>query len=110
MTNTEISSFFVNDISLNLLVVTLVIFTILVLKSGGIRSFQFQMSIFIIIWIAGEILHVFGEGGFVSYPHLQELSPILHFISMISISLVFLLRYIYVRRDGKKILSDFENT
>lgn len=103
-------TFFVTDITLNLLVATLVIFTLLALKSGGVKSFHFQISIFVFIWIFGETLHVFGEGGFIPYPNLAEMSPIIHVISMTLISLVFLLRYIYVKKDEKKIITNIENT
>lgn len=105
----EILAFFVTNITLNLLVVTLVIFALLALKSGSIKSFHFQISIFVFIWIFGEVLHVFGEAGFLPYPNLVEMSPIIHFISMTLISFVFLLRYIYVKRDEKNSLSNFEN-
>lgn len=105
----EILTFFVTDITLNLLVATLVIFALLALKSGSIKSFHFQIFVFVFIWIFGEALHVFGEAGFLPYPNLADMYPIIHVISMTLISLVFLLRYINVKRDKKKFLSNFEN-
>jgi hypothetical protein len=109
MTYNELFTLLITDTTLHLLVIALGIFTILAIKSRSIRSFQFQLSIFIIIWIGGEILHVIGTSNFLPYPNLDQLSPIIHTMSMISISLVFLLRYIYVKKDEKKFIADIEN-
>jgi len=108
LTLNEVLTFFISNVTLNLLLVAFVIFSIISIKSG-IRSFQFQISIFIIIWIAAEILHVFGESNFLPNPNLEQLSPIIHTVSMISISLVFLLRYIHVKKDEKKFIANIEN-
>lgn len=56
------------------------------------------------------MLHVFGESDFLPYPNLEEVSPIIHTISMISISLVFVLRYIYVKKDERKFITNIENS
>lgn len=108
MTLTEVLLFFITDITLNLLVIALVIFSIIAIKSG-IRSFQFQISTFIIIWIIGEVLHVFGESGFLPYENLAKFSPIIHVTSMILISIIFLVRYVYVKKDEKKFIANMDN-
>lgn len=105
-----LNALLINDITLHLLIVAFVIFGILSIKLRNIRSFQFQMSIFILIWIVGEVLHVFGTSGQLPYPDLAILAPMIHTISMISISLIFLIRYIYVRRDENKFMDSIENT
>jgi len=106
----EILGVLINDLTLGLLIVAFVVFGILAIKSHSIRSFQFQISIFILIWIVGEVLHVFDYSGLLPYPDLAILAPMIHTISMILISLIFLIRYIYFRLDEKRFIDNIENS
>lgn len=109
MTYNEIFALLITDTTLQLLVIALGLFSALAIKSWNIKSFQFQISVFVVVWITGEILHVCGESRVFLYPNLEELSLVIHTMSMVSISLVFVLRYIYVKKDDKKFNADIED-
>jgi hypothetical protein len=60
-----------NSITTLLLLVALGIFVWLAVRSRNIRSFQFQISIFIIIWILGEITGILQNNGITVLSALQ---------------------------------------
>ena len=51
-----------------LLFVALGIFVWLACRSHSVKSFQFQISIFILIWIGGEIMTTLHESGLFNLP------------------------------------------
>ena len=50
----------VSNFTLYLLFVALGIFVWLAWRSRSVKSFQFQISIFLLIWIGGEFMFCFG--------------------------------------------------
>src|SRR5215472_3625005 len=60
-----------DNITTALLFVALGIFVWLAVLSKNIRTFQFQISIFIIIWIFGEIAGILRDSGIISLSVLQ---------------------------------------
>ncbi|MDW0248839.1 MAG: hypothetical protein QN702_04370 [Nitrososphaeraceae archaeon] len=54
---------FLEKSTIFLLVISLGLFRWSALSSRNLRKFQFQMSIFVLIWIAGEIVRVLHEEG-----------------------------------------------
>jgi len=97
-----------SNMTIILLLVALGIFLYLIVRSMNIRNFQFQMSIFLIIWILGEITGSLQDSGIVILPALQgDIGLEIHTFSMIFFSVMLWLRFIYSERSGKKMVEDF---
>jgi bacteriorhodopsin len=100
---------FMNDITLVLLLISLTIFLWIALRSKkNIRSFQFQTSVFLVIWILGEIVNLLKDNGigvivFSSLPENVGLQ--IHLISMVFFSAMLWLRYYYSQKSGKQIIN-----
>jgi len=60
-----------SNITVILLLVALGIFVWLVVRSKSIRSFQFQMSIFLVVWILGEIAGSLRDNRIIVFTALQ---------------------------------------
>ena len=98
-----------SNITIILLLVALGIFVWLVVRSKSVRSFQFQMSIFLIVWILGEITGYLQDSGIVIFPSLQgDIGLEMHTASMIFFSVLLWLRFFYSERSGKKIVEDLD--
>ncbi len=95
-----------SNITVILLLVALGIFVWLAARSKNIRSFQFQMSIFLIVWILGEI-----TGGIVVFPALQgDIGLEIHVVSMIFFSIMLWIRFFYSERSGKRIIENLDTS
>jgi len=101
---TEIS--LVGYITLILLLVAVGIFGSLAIKSKSVKSFQFQISIVLIIWIAGEVVDFSGEMELLQLGNFEELPSVIHMAAMILISIVFWLRFYFAKRSGKRLADD----
>jgi hypothetical protein len=100
-----------NSITIILLLGALGIFVWLAARSKNIRSFQFQLSIFIIIWILGDMVGILHDNGVVVFSALQsDVGSGIHVVSMVFLSLMLWLRYYYSERSGKKIIEDLDAT
>jgi hypothetical protein len=96
-----------SNITIILLLVALGIFVWLAARSKNIRSFQFQMSMFLIVWILGEITGIIQDSGIVVFPALQgDIGLEIHVVSMVFFSLMLWLRFFYSERSSNKILED----
>jgi len=96
-----------NSITIMLLLGALGIFVWLAARSKSIRSFQFQLSIFIIIWIVGDMVSVLHDNGIIGFSALQsDLGSGIHLVSMVFFSMMLWLRYYYSERSGKKMIED----
>ena len=99
----------VSNITIFLLLVALGIFVWLVARSMRIRSFQFQMSIFLIIWILGEITSSLQDSGLVILAALQgDIGLEVHTVSMIFFSVMLWLRFFYSERSGKRVIEGLD--
>lgn len=99
----------VSNITIFLLLVALGIFVGLIMKSLNIRSFQFQMSIFLILWILGEIIGNLQDSGIVIFPALQgDVGLKVHTVSMFFFSVMLWLRFFYSERSGKKVIEGLD--
>ena len=79
--------------------------------SRNVRSFQFQMSIFLIVWILGEIIGNLQDSGIVIFPALKgDIGLEIHTVSMIFFSVLLWLRFFYSERSGKKTVEDLDAT
>jgi hypothetical protein len=98
-----------NSITILLLLGALGIFVWLAARSKNIRSFQFQLSIFIIIWILGDMVSILHDNGIVGFSALQsELGSGIHVVSMVFFSVMLWLRYYYSERSSKKMVEDLD--
>lgn len=99
---------FDHTVTILLLFIAVGIFGAVAFINKNYKSFQFSISIFIIIWIVGEIFqhHVQGDIGFISY---EELGMSIHVTSMLSFSLIIWIRFYQARRTGKNISESLES-
>jgi hypothetical protein len=93
-------------LTLVILFTSLAIFGWLAMRYRNIRSFEFQMSVFIIVYIVGEILEDY------KIPSLSTSLPYLgsqiHIISAVFLAIILWLRLYYVRRSGRKMIDKLE--
>lgn len=87
-----------------LLVISLALFTWSALSSKNIRKFQFQMSVFIIIWIIGEMIRFFQHEDSFTVFNLNNLGSSMHTISMIFFSVMLWVRFYYSKKSGKMMI------
>ena len=94
-----------SNITVILLLVALGIFVWLVARSKTIRSFQFQMSIFLVVWILGEIAGSLQDSGIIVFTALQgDIGLEIHIVSMVFFSIMLWLRFYYSERSGKRMI------
>ena len=96
-----------NSITTMLLLIALGMFVWLAVRSKNIKTFQFQISIFIIIWISGEIFGILQDSGIIVLSPVQgDIGLEIHVVSMVFFSMMLWLRYYYSERSGKKMIED----
>jgi len=100
-----------NSITIILLFGALGIFVWLAARSRNIRTFQFQLSIFIMIWILGDMVSILHDNGIVLFSALQcSVGEEIHVVSMVFISMMLWLRYYYSETSSKKMIEDLDAT
>ena len=95
---------FLDKSTIFLLVISLGLFSWSALSSRNIRKFQFQMSIFVLIWITGEIVRVLHEESIFTIFGRSEVGMILHTIAMLFLSLMLWIRFYYAKKSGKMMI------
>ncbi|MDW0188693.1 MAG: hypothetical protein QOK51_03880 [Nitrososphaeraceae archaeon] len=95
---------FLEKSTIFLLVISLGLFSWSALSSRNLRKFQFQMSIFVLIWIAGEIVRVLHEEGIFMILGRGDVGMILHTIAMLFFSLMLWIRFYYAKKSGKMMI------
>ena len=109
--NPGIFLLFMNNITIILLLIALGIFVWQAARSKSIRSFQFQISIFLVVWILGEIVGNLEDNGIIVFPALQgNIGLEIHVVSMVLFSLMLWLRFYYSEKSGKKMIEDVDAT
>jgi hypothetical protein len=109
--NPGIFLLFMNNITIILLLIALGIFVWQISRSKSIRSFQFQISIFLVVWILGEIVGNLEDNGIIVFPALQgNLGLEIHVVSMVLFGLMLWLRFYYAERSGKKMIEVVDAT
>jgi hypothetical protein len=92
-----------------LLLAALSIFVWLAARSKNIRSFQFQISIFIIIWVLGGIAYTLQDSGIIVVSPLQaDIGLEIHVVSLVFFSIMMWLRFYYSQRTRKRIIEAFD--
>ncbi|MFL6356533.1 MAG: hypothetical protein ACJ71C_08245 [Nitrososphaeraceae archaeon] len=99
------NSSFLNSMSyvtLILSIIPLAIFIWLAVRSKNIRAFQFQISIFIAIYILGEIIENTRIAAFSSLP--QDTGSQIHVGSAIFFTIMVWFRFHYAEGSGKRMI------
>jgi hypothetical protein len=86
-----------------LLLATLSIFVWLAARSKDIRSFQFQISVFIIIWVLGGVAYILQDSGTIVVSPLQgDIGLEINVVSVAFLSIMIWLRFYYSQsRKGR---------
>ena len=88
-----------------LLLATLSIFAWLAARSKDIRSFQFQISIFIIVWVLGGVAYILQDSGMIVVSPLQgDIGLEINVVSVAFLSIMIWLRFYYSQRRRKRII------
>jgi hypothetical protein len=89
--------------TITLLLAALSIFVWLAARSKDIRSFQFQISIFIIIWVLGGVAYVLQDSGRIVVSPLQgDIGLEIHVVSVAFLSIMIWFRFYYSQRSRKR--------
>jgi hypothetical protein len=92
-------------LTLIILSITLAIFGSLALRYRNIRSFESQMSIFIILYIVVEIL----EDYKIPFSILPYIGSQIHIVSAMFLAIILWLRLYIVRKTGRKMIDNLES-
>ena len=83
-----------------LLLGALSIFVWLAARSKNVRSFQFQISIFIVIWVLGQVTGALQDNGVIVLSPLQgDIGLEIHVVSLVFFSIMIWLRFYYSQRS-----------
>ena len=91
------------SLTLILLVVALGIFVWLTARSRNIKSFQFQISVFILIWIIAEIIDLLGEEGVIELFSTSDIGMYVHVLAMAMFSAMIWIRFYLSDKSGKRM-------
>ena len=91
-----------SDITFILSLIPLVIFVWLAISSKSIKAFQFQISIFIAVYILGEIIESNRIAIFSVLP--PDIGPQIHVGSAIFFTIMIWFRFYYAEKSGKKMI------
>jgi len=92
-----------------LLLVATGIFVALAVRSGSIRSFQFQISCFLILWILGEILSSLTSIFPSTFDQFEDWDMQIHLIAMIVFTSVIWIRFYYSYRTGYRLVDSLNS-
>lgn len=93
------------EVTLGLLLVVLFIFGWLAVRYKNIRNFEFQISIFIILYIIGELLEVNNVTSLSSLPYIGSE---IHVASAVLLLMILWYRLYYVRKSGRRMIDTIE--
>ena len=100
---------FMNSFTIFLLLAALSLFAWLaVTEPKKTRSFQFQLSIFITIWIVGDLVNILYDNGLFVLSSLRYVGEEIHVVSMFFFSGMLWLRYYYSKRSSKKMVENLD--
>ena len=97
---TLLFTFYLDSVTIILLLAALGIFVWLAVRSKDIRSFQFQISVFIIIWVLGGVAYILQDSGIVVVSPLQgDIGLEINVVSVAFLSIMIWLRFYYSQRS-----------
>ena len=91
-----------------LLLATLSIFVWLAVRSKNIRSFQFQISVFIIIWVLGGVADILQDSGMIGPSPRADIGLEIHVVSLVFLSAMVWVRFYYSQRSRKRMIKVFD--
>lgn len=91
-------------VTLILSLIPLIIFIWLAVKSKNIRAFQFQISVFIAVYIIGEIIENTKIAAFSILP--PDIGSQIHVGSAIFFTIMVWLRYYSAEKSGKRMIEN----
>ena len=103
--STDSTSYFLHsmsDITFILSLISLIIFVWLAIRSKSIKSFQFQISIFIAVYILGELIENNRIDIFSTLP--SNIGSQIHVGSAIFFTIMMWFRFYYAEKRGKKMI------
>lgn len=103
MISTQIDSsllFSTGGVTLIILFMSLAIFGWLTVRNRNIRSFEFQITVFVVVYIIGEIIEDYKIPSLSSIPYLGSQ---IHIVSAVLLAIILWLRLYSVRKSGKMI-------
>jgi hypothetical protein len=92
----------IGDVTLVLSLATLAIFVWLAFRSRNIKSFQFQISIFIAFYLLGEIIESDRIAMSLIFP--PEIGSQIHVGSALFFAIMMWLRFYYAEKRGKEMV------
>ena len=101
MISTQIDSgflFSMGGITLIILFMSLAIFGWLTVRNRNIRSFEFQITVFILVYIIGEIIEDYKIPSLSSLPYIGSQ---IHIASAVLLAIIVWLRLYSVRKSGR---------
>jgi hypothetical protein len=104
------NSSFLNSMSYVTLILSLIplaIFVWLAVRSKNIRAFQFQISVFIAVYIIGEIIENTKIAAFSILP--LDIGSQIHVGSAIFFTIMVWFRFFYAEKSGKKMVENNVN-
>jgi len=103
----EISFLFSSVLTIIMLLITLAIFGLITARYRNIRRFELQISIFILLYIIGEIFEVY------KFPtistSLPYIGPQFHITAALFLAVMLWLRLFSVRKNEYKMIDKFES-
>jgi len=106
----DLLSFSFGNITLVLLVVALGMFLWLTARSKSTRGFQFQISLFIVIWILAEMVDLIGEKRVTPFLSSNEIGMYIHVLAMATFSSILWIRFYLAKKSGKKLAETVEES
>jgi hypothetical protein len=96
---------YASGLTLVILFTSLAIFGWLAVRYRNIRSFEFQISVFIIVYIVGEILEDYKIPSLSTMPYIGSQ---IHIVSAVFLAIILWLRLYSVRKSGRKMIDKLE--
>jgi hypothetical protein len=97
--------FYEGGLTLIILFMSLAIFGWLAVRYRNIRSFEFQISVFIVVYIVGEILEDYKIPSLSTMPYIGSQ---IHIVSAVFLAIILWLRLYSVRKSGRKMIDKLE--
>jgi hypothetical protein len=106
MISTRIDSSFSGGLTLIILFMSLAIFGWLTVRNRNIRSYEFQITVFIIVYIIGELLEDYKIPSLSTLPYIGSQ---IHIVSAVLLAIILWLRLYSVKKSGRKTIDKIES-
>jgi hypothetical protein len=95
----------IGNITSLLILIPLIIFIWLTIKSKNIKSFQFQLMVFILMYLVGQIIENNGDSVFFSVLP-KDFGSQIHVIAAAFFTIMILFRFYYANPRKKKMIDN----